>query len=218
MRARKPDRLHSSLAFYNLKAKRSSSIGAVDLSVLQASLHHSRIAYSQAIVRNIVNHHRSGTYDTSFAYCYSGADNDSASKPRVVAYRDGLGGLLRTTALPIVKGMLRSEQLTARSYLHIVTDADTRTIKNHTARVDESALTYRNSIAVVTMERRTYISRFWKSWNELLYGTAVVCRLQCHGLQPHAEFLGMLKTCINLGLGEVIELSRTHLFKFASHL
>lgn len=190
------------------------SLFIIHFFIIHFPYHPGRVSGGHAVVGDVLRNHASCSYDAPLAYCYAGAHHHSAAQPRVLAYRDGISRLHALAAQHMVHGVLRRVQLAVGAYQAVVADGNHAAVEHRHVVVYEHVAAYPDAVAVVAVEGRADHAVRRDARYEVFYRRAVAVVVYRHRVEPRAGFLGVLQTCVNLRVGEVVQLLAAHLFKF----
>ena len=136
------------------KAMSLGSLFFVHGSYVLYFLHHScGVAYGDAVVGDVVHHHRACSDGAVIAYADPREDGYGAAYPAVVAYANRFRPLHARVALGGVSAMAGSINGYIRTYESIIADVDGSLIENGEVKISKETLSYMDMLAVVAVER-----------------------------------------------------------------
>ena len=136
------------------KAMSLGSLFFVHGSYVLYFLHHScGVAYGDAVVRDVVHHHRACSDGAVVAYADTREDSYGAAYPAVVAYANRFRPLHARVALGGVSAVEGGINGDIRTYESIIADADRRLVQHGEVEISEETLPDVDMLAVVAVER-----------------------------------------------------------------
>lgn len=124
--------------------------------LIQLSDDLSRIAYSQGVVRDIVDHNSTGTYHTSVSDCHSRTDSNVPANPASLSDSNRQAVFPYGTLIRIQR-MLGSIDMYSRSNQSLFPNRNFCSIENYGTEVDKHSFGSIDAFSIIAIEGRLYI-------------------------------------------------------------